>query len=66
MYTSAEVEQELRDSYAEAGMKLDVGKSCVRFRRLDQILPDALATAISAVTVDQYIELYEASRRGRR
>jgi hypothetical protein len=64
--TSADVELALRDAYAEAGMKLDLGKSCVRFRRLDQIQPDAPARAISAVTVDQYIECYEASRRGRR
>jgi len=66
VYTSEEVEQALRDAYIEAGVKLDVGKSCVRFKRLDQLVPDALAAAISAVTVDQYIERYEASRRGQR
>ncbi len=66
VYSSEEVEQALRDAYAEAGVKLDVGKSCVRFKRLDQLVPDALAAAISAVTVDEYIERYEASRRGRR
>jgi len=65
VYSSEVVEQALRDAYAEAGMKLDVGKSCVRFKRPDQILPDALAESIRAVTVDQYIERYEASRRGR-
>lgn len=66
VYSSDEVEQALRDAYAEAEVKLDVGKSCVRFKRLDQIVPDALAESIRAVTVDQYIERYEASRRGRR
>lgn len=66
VYSSEEVEKELRDAYTEAEMKLDVGKSCVRFKRLDQILPDALADAIGAVTVDEYIDVYEASRRGRR
>ena len=63
VYGSDAVEQRLRDAYAEADMKLDVGRSCVRFKRSDQLLPDALAEAIGAVTVDEYIEIYEASRR---
>ena len=63
VYSSEEVEQALRDAYADAGKKLDVGKSCVRFKRLDQLVPDALADAIGAVTVDEYIERYEAARR---
>jgi hypothetical protein len=59
---SETAEQRLRAAYAEAGKKLDMGKSCVRFKRLDQLVPDAIAAAISAVDVDDYIELYEASR----
>lgn len=65
VYASDSVEQRLRDAYAEADMKLDMGKSCVRFTRLDQLLPHAIAAAISAVSVDDYIELYEASRSRR-
>ncbi|MGI9644910.1 MAG: DUF1801 domain-containing protein [Ilumatobacteraceae bacterium] len=66
VYSAEAVEQALRDAYADAGVKLDVGKSCVRFKRLEQLVTGALADAISAITVDQYIERYEASRRGRR
>jgi uncharacterized protein YdhG (YjbR/CyaY superfamily) len=63
VYASRAVEQRLRDAYAEADTKLDVGKSCVRFKRLDQLLPEALAEAIGAVTVEGYIDIYEASRQ---
>ena len=63
MYASGSVEQELRTAYAEADMKLDMGKSCLRFKRLDQLVPDAIAAAIGAVSVDDYIELYEARRQ---
>ncbi len=63
-YASAEVSRRLRDAYDEAGMKLDMGKSCVRFKRLDQLLEVAIVEAINAVDVDGYIELYEASRSG--
>ena len=59
VYGSEEVAQELRDAYEAADMKLDVGKSCVRFKRIDQLVPDALAAAINAVTVDGFIAIYE-------
>jgi len=62
VYASDGVERRFRDAYATAGIKLDMGKSCVRFKRLDQLVPEAIADALSAVSVDDYIELYEASR----
>lgn len=62
VYASEDAATQLADAYAEADMKLDMGKSCVRFKRLDQLLPDAIAGAIGAVSVDDYIALYEASR----
>lgn len=64
VYASDDVQQRLRDAYAEAGVKLDMGRSCVRFTRLDQLLPDALKESLASVSVDDYIELYEASRSG--
>jgi hypothetical protein len=62
VYASRTVEQRLRDAYAAAEMNLDMGKSCVRFKRFDQLVPDAITGAISSVSVEDYIELYEASR----
>jgi hypothetical protein len=62
VYASGTVDQRLRDAYAAAEMKLDMGKSCIRFKRLDQLVPDAITEAISSVIVDDYIKLYEASR----
>lgn len=61
-YASEEVTQRLHEAYAEAEMKLDMGKSCVRFKRFDQLVVDAVAEAMAAVSVDEYIALYEASR----
>ncbi|MFK8023959.1 MAG: hypothetical protein AB8G26_08360 [Ilumatobacter sp.] len=62
VYASDDVAQRLRDSYDEAGMKLDMGKSCVRFKRMEQL--HAVADATTAVGVDDYVALYEASRPG--
>lgn len=54
----------LERAYDEAGLKLDVGRSCVRFKRLDQLLPEAIAAAVGAVTVEEFISRHEAARRG--
>jgi hypothetical protein len=62
-YADPEVAARLRADYAAAGVKLDMGKSCVRFRDLDGIVLDAVARAIAAVPPERMIELYERSRR---
>jgi hypothetical protein len=63
VYSPEPIAERLRDAYTEAGMKLDMGKSCVRFRRPDQLLPRAIAEAISGVTVEGFIDLYESARQ---
>jgi len=63
VYSSEEEAERLRRAYDEAGVKLDVGRSCVRFKRLDQLVPEAIAAAVGAVTVDEFIDRYESSRR---
>ena len=46
-------------------MKLDMGKSCLRFRNLDGIDLDAVGDVIAAVSPEDLIAMYEASGRGR-
>ena len=52
----------LRDAHARAGKKLDMGKSCVRFKSLDALELDAIAVEIASTTPAQFIERYEAGR----
>ena len=63
VYTSPELAARLRDGYAAAGTKLDLGKSCLRFKDLAGIELDVVGDIIAAVTPDEFIALYEASRR---
>ncbi len=51
-----------KEQYAERGMKLDMGKSCVRFKRLDQVPLDVLGGVIEKVPPARFIERYEAVR----
>jgi hypothetical protein len=46
----------------ERGVKLDMGKSCVRFKRLEDLPLDLVGEAVARFSVDQYIAAYERSR----
>jgi hypothetical protein len=49
----------LREAFAARGLKLDMGKSCLRFASLADLHLPAIARSIAGMRVDQYIELYE-------
>jgi hypothetical protein len=63
VYTSEDDAERLRRAFDEAGKQLDVGRSCVRFKRFDQLVPEAIASAVGAVTVDEFIARHDAARR---
>ena len=48
--------------FKAAGKKLDAGKSCVRFKKVDDLPLDLITKQVSRYSVDSYIELYEKSR----
>ena len=62
LYASEDELAWFREQYAERGIKLDMGKSCVRFKRLDQVPLDVIGAVIERVPPATYIERYEASR----
>ena len=62
VYADSDEETSLRDAFEAAGKKLDMGKSCIRFKKLDDLPLAVIAAAIAATPVDRYIELYEAAR----
>ena len=51
-----------RSAYQAAGKKLDMGKSCIRFKTLDALPLDVIGEAVSRVPVDDFVAVYEASR----
>jgi hypothetical protein len=54
--------KKLQDGFAKAGKKLDMGKSCVRFRKPEDLALDAIAEAIASTPPEAYIAQYEAVR----
>lgn len=58
-YFQDSVAKVLRDGFQAAGKKLDMGKSCIRFRKLEDLPLDVIAKAVSMVSVKDYISIYE-------
>ena len=41
--------------------KLDMGKSCVRFKKIDEIPYDLIAELVQKMTVEEWISIYESA-----
>ena len=59
VYASEERTERLKSAWAEAGKKLDMGKSCIRFKKTDDLALDVLRDEIASTTPEQFIEIYE-------
>ena len=51
-----------RGAFAKAGKKLDMGKSCVRFKSIDALPLDVIGETIRRVPVDAFLGYYEDAR----
>ena len=55
-------EETFKTKYLETGKKLDMGRSCLRFKSADDLAMDVIADSITSMPLDEFIEQYEASR----
>jgi uncharacterized protein YdhG (YjbR/CyaY superfamily) len=54
-YMYPEQDAALKAAYAKAGKKLDMGKSCLRFKSLDGLLLDDIGRIIASTPVDEFV-----------
>jgi len=66
IYMDDGARQEFEDAYEATGKRLDVGQSCVRFRKLDDLPLGLIGETIGSVGVDEFIDRYQVGRRVRR
>ena len=59
VYASEQRTERLKQAWTAAGKKLDMGKSCIRFKRADDLALDVLRDEIASTTPEQFIEVYE-------
>lgn len=56
IYMDEELNQEFEASYKKTGKRYDVGKSCVRFRKLDDLPLPLIGESINAMEMDEFVE----------
>lgn len=52
----------LKSEFEKAGKKLDMGKSCIRFRKLEDLPLHVIGKVAAAQPVEEFIQVYEKAR----
>jgi uncharacterized protein YdhG (YjbR/CyaY superfamily) len=58
VYGDPEQEARLKQAYIDAGKKIDMGKSCVRFKSLDDLPRGMIAELIASTEVEDMIAIH--------
>lgn len=58
VYYDKSLETRLRQGWQAAGLRLDLGKACLRVRQLSETALPVLAEVVAATTLDSYLEHY--------
>ena len=64
VYADESVSEWFRERYLATGKKLNMGKSCVRFRKLEDVPLDLVAEVAALTPLDRFVEEARASRSG--
>jgi hypothetical protein len=62
VYSDSKLRREFETAYKKTGKKLDMGGSCVHFKKLEDLPLDVVGDTIARVSVDEYVERYVRSR----
>jgi hypothetical protein len=60
IYGDQALREQFEAAYRATGKRFDVGKSCVRFRRLDDLPLEVVGDAVAAVPVERLCAMHDA------
>ena len=60
-YAEGPIKQRLVKGFRAAGKKLDMGKSCIRFKSLDDLPLEVIAEVAAALPMKKYVEIAKAA-----
>lgn len=58
LYVNEEHLAWFREAYAQTGKRLDMGKSCLRFKKLEDFALEVVVESIAKVSVDEFVAHY--------
>lgn len=62
VYADPGLRKWIASAFKARGKKLDMGKSCIRFKDRDDLPMDVVGQAVAKTSVDEMVALYESSR----
>lgn len=62
VYQDPKLEEQLRSGFAKAGKQLDMGKSCIRFKSLEDLPLELIGKVVASTPVEKFIARYERNR----
>ena len=62
-YMSPEIQNKFENAYKQSGKKFDAGKSCIRFKKEEDLPLELIGKTIGSMSVEQFIENYLLSRK---
>lgn len=63
IYASKELTTEFKKRWLASGKKLDMGKSCIRFKAIEQADLETIAWAVGLLNPVEFSEMYKNARR---
>jgi hypothetical protein len=64
VYSDPEHDKWFRNAWKKSGKKLDMGKGCIRIKKLEDVPLDVLGEAIRRVPAEKFVAHYEEGRSG--
>lgn len=62
LYGDSEDENWFRKAWEKTGRKLDMGKCCIRFKKVEDLALDLIGEAVRRMPAARYVEYYESMR----
>ncbi|MGC9395518.1 MAG: iron chaperone [Anaerolineae bacterium] len=63
VYIDAEARQAFEAAYRATGKRMDIGKSCVRFRKLEDLPLELIGQSVAAMEMDEFVERVKQGHR---
>jgi uncharacterized protein DUF1801 len=63
LYSDADSQKKFRADFKARGKKLDMGKSCVRFKSIDDLPLDVIGGVVAKFPIDTWVRVYQQSRK---
>ncbi|MCR9244245.1 MAG: DUF1801 domain-containing protein [bacterium] len=63
-YMDSEDMDQLQAEWKKTGKRMDIGKSCIRFKKIDDVPLDVIGRAVKRMTLERFLGIYEAARAG--